>query len=68
MAKHEAQLITSVEALPLVLCVRDVASVLQISRQGAYNLVNSKEFPSGRIGRRIIVTKSAFLSWLDSHN
>ena len=49
--------------LPLMLSVPDVAKVLGISRAGAYDLAHSREFPSMKIGSRIIVPKDKFLLW-----
>lgn len=48
---------TNYDDLPLMLSVPDVASVLGISRAGAYELVRSDGFPSLRIGSRIVVPK-----------
>ena len=53
------------EDLPLMLSVPDVAKVLGISRAGAYDLAHSKEFPSMKIGSRIIVPKDKFLLWIE---
>ena len=51
--------------LPLMLSVPDIAKVLGISRAGAYDLVHSREFPSMKIGNRIIVPKDKFLRWIE---
>jgi len=51
--------------LPLMLSVPDVAKVLGISRAGAYELAHSKEFPSMKIGSRIIIPKDKFLIWIE---
>ena len=51
--------------LPLMLSVPDVAKVLGISRAGVYDLAHSKEFPSMKIGSRIIVPKDKFLLWIE---
>jgi len=51
--------------LPLMLSVPDVAKVLGISRAGAYELAHSKEFPSMKIGSRIIIPKDKFLLWIE---
>lgn len=42
----------------------DVAAYLGISRSGAYNLMQAVDFPSFRIGGRIMVTRAAFEAWL----
>ncbi|MBR5704460.1 MAG: helix-turn-helix domain-containing protein [Deltaproteobacteria bacterium] len=52
--------------LPLMLTVMDVAAVLGISRTGAYELVQQKDFPSLRIGARIIVPKEQFFRWIQT--
>ena len=52
---------------PLMLSVPDVASVLGISRAGAYELVRSDGFPSLRIGSRIVVPKEKFIGWINAN-
>ena len=56
---------TNIGELPVTLSVEDVASFLGISRVGAYNLSQSKGFPSMRIGKRILIPRDRFLDWLD---
>lgn len=51
--------------LPLMLSVPDIARVLGISRAGAYELARSREFPSMKIGSRIIIPKEKFLLWIE---
>ena len=51
--------------LPLMLSVPDVAQVLGISRAGAYELAHSREFPSMKVGSRIIIPKDKFLLWVE---
>ena len=53
--------------LPLMLSVPDVASVLGISRAGAYELVRSDGFPALRIGSRIVVPKERFIDWINAN-
>ena len=48
---------TTYEQLPLMLAVPDVAAVLGISRAAAYELARSRDFPSLRIGTRIVGAK-----------
>lgn len=43
----------------------ELATYLGISRSGAYNLMQAVDFPSFRIGKRVMVTKAAFEKWLD---
>ena len=56
----------SFEELPVMLTIPQVASVLSISRAGAYELAHSKNFPSMLIGSRIVVPKDRLLAWVDS--
>lgn len=57
-------IIKNVEDLPLSLTVSDVSKALRIGRNNAYELCNSENFPSVKIGNRIIVPKPAFEEWL----
>lgn len=54
------------ENMPDVMDARQLAQSLQISRAGAYNLLNSKDFPTLRIGKRKLVMKSDLIRWLKS--
>ena len=56
----------SYDDLPLMLSVPEVASVLGISRAGAYELVKGKDFPALKIGSRIVVPKEKFIEWIDA--
>ena len=58
---------TNYDDLPLMLSVPDVASVLGISRAGAYELVRSDGFPSLRIGSRSVVPKEKFIGWINAN-
>ena len=53
------------DELPLMLSVPEVASVLGISRAGAYELVKEKGFPSLTIGSRILVPRDKLIAWID---
>ena len=55
----------SYDELPLMLSVPEVASVLGISRAGAYELVRSSGCPSMKIGSRIVIPKDKLLGWID---
>ena len=65
MMKHSTY--TSYDELPLMLSVAEVASVLGISRAGAYELARSNRFPALKIGSRIVVPKDKFLAWIDAN-
>ena len=53
--------------LPDILDASQLASVLRISRAGAYNLLSSEGFPTLHIGRRKLVMKNDLITWLKSH-
>jgi excisionase family DNA binding protein len=53
------------EDAPDVLYVEEVAQLLRIGRNGAYELVGSGLLRSVKIGRRIIVPKSELRAFLD---
>ena len=53
------------DELPLTMNAKDVAGYLHISLTCAYEVMNSKEFPAIKIGRRVLVTKDRFLEWLE---
>lgn len=56
---------TAYEQLPLMLSVPEIAAVLGISRAAAYELARSKDFPSLRIGTRIVIPKDKFINWIN---
>ena len=55
----------SLEELPLMMNMTDVAAVLGISRAGAYKLAHSADFPAFQSGRRIVVSREKFIDWLN---
>ena len=55
-----------VEELPLVLTPMDIAAVLGISRNTAYELLHSEDFPILRVGKQYRVSRKRFLTWLES--
>lgn len=54
-----------VEELPLVLTPMDIAAVLGISRNTAYELIHSEDFPIFRVGKQYRVSRKRFLTWLE---
>ena len=55
------------ETMPDVMDAKQIAQALQLSKAGAYNLLNSPDFPTWRIGGRKLVMKSELILWLKSH-
>lgn len=58
---------TSYDELPLLLNMKQVASLLGISDSSAYELVQENDFPSLRIGKRIVVPKESLQQWIFDH-
>lgn len=50
---------------PQVLDVTDIQEILNIGRRQAYELVNSGQFHTVRIGKRIKIPKNVFICWLN---
>lgn len=59
---------TNYEELPLFLNAQVVCKVLGVSISSAYELMHKKDFPSVRIGNRLIVPKDKFVSWVDKQS
>ena len=55
----------SLEELPLMMNMTEIAAVLGISRAEAYKLAHSADFPSFQIGKRIVISREKFLEWLN---
>ena len=54
------------ETMPDVMNAKQLAQALQISKAGAYNLLNDPDFPTLRIGGRKLVMKNELVEWLKS--
>ncbi|MBO7426620.1 MAG: helix-turn-helix domain-containing protein [Clostridiales bacterium] len=54
--------------VPKVMNASQVAEYLGISKQGAYNLMNSASFPTLRVGKRLLVSTDRFLEWIGEHS
>lgn len=57
----------SYDDLPLFLNAELVAQVLGIAPSSTYALMHEPEFPTLRIGNRMVVPKEKFISWVDKH-
>lgn len=55
------------ETMPDVMDAKQIAEALQISKADAYNLLNSPDFPTLRIGGRKLVMKNELVEWPKSH-
>ena len=54
--------------LPPVLNAIQLAAALGISRAGAYNLLNTADFPTLHVGSRKLVARSKLFEWIDRHS
>ena len=55
------------ENLPAVLTANQLAAALGISRAGAYQLLNTRTFPTLRIGKRLLVPKDKLIDWIEQN-
>ena len=53
------------ETMPDVMDAKQIAEALQISKAGAYNLLNEPDFPTLHIGGRKLVMKNDLVDWLE---
>ena len=58
-------LYTSYEELPLFLNAETLAKLLGVSVSSSYELMHEKDFPSIRIGSRLVVPKEELQRWID---
>ena len=58
---------TSYDDLPLFLNASLVAKALGIAPSSAYELMHQKDFPTLRIGSRMVVPKEKFIEWVENH-
>lgn len=56
-------MISSLDNLPSVQDVKDLAKCLHISRSGAYQLLYQEDFPTLHIAKRLLVTKDNLIKW-----
>ena len=56
----------SYDELPLMLNMKQLSDLLGISDASAYELVQEEDFPSLRIGKRIVVPKEELQNWISA--
>lgn len=56
----------SIDELPLMLTPEDIGAVLGISRNNAYAVIHSKDFPVVKIGKQYRINKDKFMQWLET--
>lgn len=50
---------------PITLSVKDIQSILNISRGTAYKLIKRDDFPMSRVGKVIRIPRDQFFAWMD---
>lgn len=58
----------SYDELPLFLNAELIGKVLGVSSTTAYELLHQKDFPSMRVGSRLVVPKEKFREWADKQS
>ena len=57
----------SYDELPLFLNAKMVAQVLGVSASSGYELMHDPDFPTLRVGSRMVVPKEQFIQWVNTH-
>ena len=57
----------SYDDLPLFLNAKMVAQVLGVSVSSGYELMHDPNFPTLRVGSRMVVPKEQFIQWVNGH-
>ena len=55
------------DELPLFLNAKMVAQVLGVSVSSGYELMHDPDFPTLRVGSRMVVPKEQFIQWVNAH-
>ena len=61
-------LIKNYDELPMFINAATLAQLFGVSRASAYELMSAKDFPSFRIGKRILVTKEKLVEWIEGRS
>jgi len=56
------------DELPDVCTVRQVADVLRVAENTVYDSIRRHELPAVRLGRRVLISKSALVRFLEGHD
>ena len=54
----------SYDKLPLLLNMKQLADLLGVSDSSVYELIQEDDFPSLRIGKRIVIPKEELREWI----
>ena len=56
---------SSWDSLPLILQAKDVQMILGISKGKTYEIMNSADFPTIYLNKRMMVSRDKFFEWLN---
>lgn len=57
----------SYDELPLLLNAKQLSGLLGVSDSSVYELIQEDDFPSLRIGKRIVIPKEELRKWISAH-
>ncbi len=57
----------NLDDIPITFSPMELAVILGISKNKAYELANKPDFPKYRVGRRIVISKKHFIKWMDEN-
>ena len=57
----------SYDELPLMLNAETLAKVLGVAPSSAYEPMHEKDFPTLKVGNRLVIPKEDFIAWVRSH-
>ena len=63
---YEKKTYQDITELPLVMAPTDVAAVLRVSKNTAYEIFHSKSFPTFRVGKQYRVHRDSFMKWMQT--
>jgi excisionase family DNA binding protein len=61
-------MIKNYDELPMFINANLLAELFGVSRASAYELMREKNFPSFRIGKRILVSRENLIAWVESRS
>lgn len=66
--KLKKSMIKNYDELPMFINADLLAELFGVSRASAYELMRERNFPSFRIGKRILVSRENLIAWVESHS
>ena len=61
-------MIKNYDELPMFINADLLAELFGVSRASAYELMRERDFPSFRIGKRILVSRENLIAWVESRS